>query len=186
MFFKQNAPQIPKKNLKVRYARPLRSRPLRGVSQCSVNYSRPGSASVRFRWPSKRSLQKLVRPYTQLRGPNYLISMLLSKGESPYPLSVLLPASVLLVTTVIWKHNHVTLSPMGIDGPICGQSIYIAYSSNCPSSAWQHAIGSTMHPHPTLFDVGSNKGYTTNEFLLRFDAKWQISQQEWHEFLIHQ
>jgi len=96
----------------------------------------------------------------------------------------MLSASALTVTTVICAHNLVTLSPMGIDGPLCRQSINIAYSSYCPSSAWQHAIGSTMHPLLTFFDVGSNKGYTTNELLLRFDAKWQISQQEWHEFLL--
>ena len=63
----------------------------------------------------------------------------------------------------------------------CGYTI--AKSSNCPGSLWKDTIVPLLHrPNMVLVDIGSNKGYNINSFLLRYHEQWNVSNTAYFKF----
>ena len=62
-------------------------------------------------------------------------------------------------------------------------NLELAKASNCPGSMWKDLIVVLLsRPHMRMVDMGSNKGYNVNNFLLRYQSGWNVTNAMYFDF----
>ena len=67
---------------------------------------------------------------------------------------------------------------------LCDQSLEIARRSSCPSPMWSQMLTPVLADTNMIYvNVGANKGYNINSFLMQYHRNWNVTNAQWRSLV---